>query len=192
MRFNGIIVAALGAALLAGAAEAQPPGGGRGAGAAEDAMEALLIVALKKDMGLETAAAADLAERARKLLVARQDFMREQHRLRRELDEVLDEAAAGDAAQVEALMAQLFEARGRFAAEQKRHFDELSRGMGPLERGRLFVSLERFEERLRRHLRRIEDRGGRRGEADADRPRRGARRGGRDAAGPERPGPEDL
>ena len=55
------------------------------------------------------------------------------------------------------------ELRSAFATAQQKSFFELSEGMTPAQRGKLFVSMERFEEKVRNHLRRFQEGGSRRG-----------------------------
>jgi hypothetical protein len=168
-------VLALALFLGAGAPHVRAQQGGdgprRNPEAALEALEALLIVSLKRDLQLDTAAAVDLATRVRHLLQARQQFVQRQSRLRKELREAVD-TANPDGARIDGLIQSIFQARAQFAAEQQQLFNELASGMEPLQRGRLFASLERFDERVRKHLRRFDERGGRR--RDRDRTAEGA------------------
>jgi len=134
---------------------------GSSASRAEDTIEALLIVAFKKDLGLETAEAVDLASRTKVLLEARRDFARQQSRIRRDLMDAVD-SANPQKDKIDSLINEAFQARATFSASQQKAFFDLTQGMTPAQRGKLFVSIERFEERVRSHLRRFQEGGGRR------------------------------
>jgi hypothetical protein len=157
----GAAVALLFAALVQPAG-AQPNDGSRAEPrAAEETLEALLIVSLKRDLDLDSAAAVELAAKVRPLLEARRSFARQQARLRRELADAV-RSPAPDPAHIERLIASVFELRASFVAGQQKGFTEIGAGLDAVHRGRLLVALEQFEDRVRRHLRRFQDAGGRR------------------------------
>lgn len=169
------MVSVLGAAAvslcLAAPGSAEPDSGkGKEGKGGEETLEALLIVSLKRDLEMDTTQAVELAARVKPMLEARRDFAKQQARLRREMTENL-ESDAPDKAAIDRQIRQVFELRSALIKTQEQAFTELGAGMDPIERGRLFVSLERFEERVRRQLRRFQDggkmrRGG--GERDGD------------------------
>jgi heavy-metal resistance protein len=166
--------AIVGLALVLGAvpprAGAQQAGGGAplDAKGAEETLEALLIVSLKRDMGLETAQAVELADKVKPLLEARREFAKQQARLRRELSDAL-KSPVPDKDHIDRLIASVFELRASFAASQQKTFTELSANMDTIQRGKLFVAMEMFEERVRRHLRRLQEGGPRRNRGAAAR-----------------------
>ena len=161
-RLMAIIAMALLATPGARAQDSDSKSGGSSSGKPEDTIEALLIVTFKRDLNLDTAEAVDLASRAKVLLEARRDFGKQQARIRRDLSDAVESGSAQNE-KVDSLINEAFELRSAFAKAQQKSFFELSEGMPPSQRGKLFVSLERFEEKVRSHLRRFQEGGGRRG-----------------------------
>ena len=162
MRLNGkrpgcAALAALVFGLVGAPVSAQPRGGqGQEPRAAEETLEALLIVSLKRDLDLDAGQAVEMAAKVKPMLEARRDFAKQQARLRHELADAL-RSPSPDKAHIDWLIASVFELRSSFVTSQQKSFDELSANMDPVQRGQLFVSLETFEERVRKHLRRLQD-----------------------------------
>ncbi len=118
---------------------------------AREALEALLIVTIKRELGMGTVEAVELAERSKGILEIRRARQKEVRKLQKSLRE-LAESPETSAEAVDDAISDYFDLRKGLLDEEQKMFAEAAKDLEPAQRVKLFIALDRFEGKVRRHL----------------------------------------